>query len=307
MSQIDRMRVFLRVAELASFTAAAQSLGMPRASVSTAIQHLEAELGARLLHRTTRRVSLTQDGQVFRERAQDLLGDLDELTGLFQREGASLRGRLRVDMPLGAARDHVIPALPDFCAAHPELELELSSTDRLVDVVREGFDCVLRVGPRGDSSLIARTLGHYRVLTCASRGYVERHGAPRSPAELAGHRLVRYATSFGGPADDTLEYVDPGDGEARLVALAGSITVNNSDAYRSACLAGLGIIQVPAVGVREHLASGALVELLPEHRPPPMPVTLLYANRRHLPRRVRVFMEWLAEVLRPQMIEGGEG
>ena len=117
---------------------------MPRASVSTAIQHLEAELGARLLHRTTRRVSLTQDGQVFRERAQDLLGDLDELTGLFQREGASLRGRLRVDMPLGAARDHVIPALPDFCAAHPELELELSSTDRLVDVVREGFDTFVR-------------------------------------------------------------------------------------------------------------------------------------------------------------------
>jgi DNA-binding transcriptional LysR family regulator len=212
MSQIDRIRVFLRVAELSSFTAAGASLGLPKASVSTAISQLETELGARLLHRTTRKVSLTRDGQVFLERAQDLVADLDELTGLFQQEGTALRGRLRVDMPIGTACDVIIPRLPELLAEHPGLEIELSSTDRFVDVVREGFDCVLRVGVKPDSSLIARTLGHYRLINCASRGYVERFGTPRSIADLSEHRLVHYASTWGHPADG-FEYV--ADGEDR--------------------------------------------------------------------------------------------
>jgi DNA-binding transcriptional LysR family regulator len=304
MSQIDRMRVFLRVAELSSFTAAAESLGLPKASVSTAVQQLETELGARLLHRTTRRVSLTQDGQVFFDRAQDLVNDLDELTGLFQREGAALRGRLRVDMPVGSARDVIIPQLPEFLRQHPGLELELSSTDRFVDVVREGFDCVLRVGLRLDSSLIVRTIGHYRIVNCASRDYVKHHGLPQALDELGEHRLVHYVSTLGNPVDG-FEYVDPESGEERTIAMRGAITVNNSPAYSAACLAGLGIIQVPAIGVRAELESGELVELLPDFRPAPMPVSLLYPHRRHLPRRTRVFMDWIAELLQPHMIEGG--
>jgi DNA-binding transcriptional LysR family regulator len=296
------MRVFLRVAELSSFTAAAAALGLPKASVSTAIAQLETDLGARLLHRTTRKVSLTQDGQVFFERAQNLVADLDELTGLFQHDHAAVRGRLRVDMPVGTARDVIIPRLPELLAEHPGLEIELSSTDRFVDVVREGFDCVLRVGAKPDSSLIARTLGHYRLSNCASRSYVDRFGIPRSLAELSAHRLVRYASTWGHPADG-FEYVE--HGESRSIAMRGAITVNNSSAYLAACLAGLGIIQVPTVGVRAQLDSGELVELLSEHCPAPMPVALLYPNRRHLPQRARMFMDWVTELLRPHMIEGG--
>lgn len=302
MSQIERIRVFLRVAELSSFTAASASLGLPKASVSTAVQQLETELGARLLHRTTRKVSLTQDGQVFFDRAHDLVADLDELTGLFQREGTALRGRLRVDMPLGTAREVIIPRLPELLAEHPGLEIELSSTDRFVDVVREGFDCVLRIGVKSDSSMIARMLGHYRMINCASRGYVDRFGMPRSLAALAEHRLVHYAAAWGQPADG-FEYVD--QGENCSIAMRGAIAVNNSAAYVSACLAGFGIIQVPAVGVRALLESGELVELLPKHCPAPMPVALIYPNRRHLPRRARVFMDWVAELLRPHLMEGG--
>lgn len=301
MSEIERMRVFLRVAELSSFTAAASSLGMPKASVSTAVQQLETRLGTRLLHRTTRRVTLTQDGQLLFERAQELVRDLDDLTSLFQGEGEALRGRIRIDMPVGAARDVIIPALPELLAAHPELELELSSTDRLVDLVREGFDCVLRVGPRGEASAVARTIGHYRVISCASREYLARHGTPRSLAELVGHRLVHYASSFGGPPDG-FEYVDPDSGRVESIPLRGVITVNNSGAYSAACAAGLGIIQVPAVGVRSGLERGELVEILPAYRPAPLPVSLLYPDRRHLPRRVRVVMDWMAERLRPHLM-----
>ena len=299
MSQIDRMRVFLRVAELSSFTAAAASLGLPKASVSTAVQQLEAELGARLLHRTTRRVTLTQDGQVFFDRAQELLGHLDELTSTFQDEGAALRGRLRVDMPLATARDIIIPRLPEFLRQHPGIELELSSTDRLVDVVREGFDCVLRIGARVDSSLVVRKIGRYRVINCASREYVERCGLPLSIHDLAEHRLVHYVSTLGSPVDD-FDYIE--DGEERSVPMRGVVTVDNSGAYLAACLAGLGIIQVPAVGVLAQLESGLLVEVLPDFRPAPIPVSLLYPHRRHVPQRVRSFMDWVAEQLQPLLI-----
>ena len=302
MAVVDQIRVFLRVAELSSFTAAATSLGLAKASVSAAVQELEGQLGTRLLHRTTRRVSLTQDGELFLARAQDLVDDLDELTGLFSEEGGPLRGRLRVAVPIGVARDAIIPALPSLYAEHPQLEIELSVSDRYVDVVREGFDCVLRVGARADSSLIARPVGHYRMVHCASWGYLARFGTPRSPAELSGHRLIRYASTLGGPTGG-FDYLDPATGEERTVPLPGVITVDNSEAYVAACLAGLGIIQVPVVGVQRQLASGELIELLPDHPPAPLPVTLLYPARRNLPRRVRVFMDWLTALLRPRMAE----
>jgi DNA-binding transcriptional LysR family regulator len=168
MKSIDAMQVFVRVAELTSFTQAADSLGVPKASATTAVQQLEAELGTQLLHRTTRRVQMTQDGRQFYERCKDLLSDLDELQTMFQRSPHTLSGRLRVDMPNGVARHLVMPKLPEFLRAHPQLELELSSTDRRVDVIREGFDCVVRVGNVAESSLIARPLGAFEILSCAS-------------------------------------------------------------------------------------------------------------------------------------------
>lgn len=306
MSSLTGMQVFVRVAELASFTQAAASLGHPKASVSIAVQRLEAELGTRLLHRTTRRVQLTQDGQIFYERCKDLLADLDELHGLFRDDTTVLSGRLRVDMPVGVARDVVLPRLPEFLTAHPALELELSSTDRRVDVVREGFDCVLRVGVLQDSSLIAKPLGLYRMVNCASPRYIARYGQPRRINDLLRknpqHRLIHYSATLG-TRDSGFEYVDPDQPERVLsIDLPSAITVNNSDAYYGACVAGLGIIQVPEVGARAGLARGELVEILPRHRAAPMPVSLIYANRRQQPRRVQAFMHWLEALLRPHLL-----
>lgn len=295
---IDTLHVFVRVAELASFTQAAQSLGLPKASASMAVQRLEASLGARLFHRTTRRVQLTQDGQAFYERCRDLLADFDDMQTMFQPAPSGLRGRLRVDMPMRLAHDLVVPHLPDFLAAHPGLELELSSTDRRVDVVREGFDCVLRVGPLVDSSLIARPLGHLVMANLASPAYLARHGEPRTLADLAQHRLVHYATALGQRSPG-FEWQDA-QGQVHHVPMAGALTVSDSGAYTAACLAGLGIIQVPRHGSEAELLDGRLREVLPEFLPAPMPVHLLYPHRRQLARRVQVFMQWLAELLGPR-------
>lgn len=295
----ESLRIFARVAELASFSAAAEQLGLPRTSVSAAVREAEAELGTRLLHRTTRRVQLTQDGQVVYERALDLLADVDELRGLFQAEPAALRGRLRVDMPQTLACELVIPALPRFMAEHPALEIELSSVDRRVDLVREGFDCVLRVGHLADSSLIARPLGAYRMVNLASPAYLQAHGRPRKLADLGRHRLVHYVPTLGNKADG-FEHVDA-DGTVHTLAMDGALTVNTTAAYEAAALAGLGIVQVPEAGMRPHLQAGRLVEVLPKWRAAPLPVSIVYAHRRHLPQRVQVFMHWLAALITPRL------
>lgn len=304
MNQIEAIQIYLRVAELSSFTDAADSLGLPKANVSTAIQQLESYLGTRLLHRTTRRVQMTHDGQAFYERSKDLLADFDELKTLFNNTQNQLRGRLRVDMPTVLARELVIPKLPEFLREHPQLEIELSSTDRRVDIVREGFDCVLRVGSLVDSSLIARTIGEYQLINCASPDYLARFGVPQSLADLEHHQLIHYVPTLGGKSNGfeyreiTNEKSEPIE---KTIAMQGALAVNNVDAYTGACLAGLGIIQSPEPGMRDHIAAGRLVEILPDYRPAPMPVSLIYANRRHLPKRAQVFMTWLTELVKPRL------
>lgn len=295
MSPFDRMHIFVRVAELASFTQAAEALCIPKASASTAVQQLETQLGTRLLHRTTRRVQLTQDGQAYYERCKDLLADVDELQSMFQHpDGAGLKGRVRIDMSTGMARNVVVPRLPELLARHPGLEVELSSTERRVDVVREGFDCVLRTGAVVDSSLVARPLGLVRLVNCASPAYLRAHGTPRSLADLPGHRLVHFVNTLGARSAGFEAVVD---GALVLTPMQGALTVNNAEAYMAGCLAGLGLIQVPHLGVVDLLARGDLVEVLPQLAAPPMPLTLMYANRRNLPRRVRTVMDWLAQVV----------
>lgn len=300
MNQLDAMRVYLRVAELASFTEAADSLGLAKANVSSAVQQLEAMLGTRLLHRTTRRVQMTHDGQAFYERSKDLLADFDELNTLFNSQQRQLRGRLRVDMPTAMARDLVIPALPQFLREHQQLEIELSSTDRRVDIVREGFDCVVRVGALHDSSLVARPIGEYQLINCVSPSYISTYGLPKSLDDLANHKLVHYVSVLGGKSDG-FEYVDQATSTQKYIAMEGALIVNNADAYLGACLAGLGIIQVPEYGAtaRCYIENGALIEILPSFRAAPMPVSMLYANRRHLPKRVQVFMHWMIELIKP--------
>jgi DNA-binding transcriptional LysR family regulator len=296
------MQIYVRVAELASFTQTADIMGLPKASISTAVQQLESELGTRLLHRTTRRVQVTQDGQVFYERCKDLLADMEELQGLFRDDATALHGRLRVDMPIAVAREVVLPRLAEFMRAHPALEIELSSTDRRVDLVREGFDCVLRVGTVRDASLIARQLGYYRMINCASPAYLERFGMPQHPDDLAGHRIIHYVGTLGS-RDRGFEYVDRDDDRrVKFIEMKGALTVNNSESYYGACLAGLGIIQVPEPGTRAVVDKGELVEVMPRYRAAAMPVSLIYANRRHQPKRVQVFMNWLGELMKPRLI-----
>ena len=295
MDKIHAMQLFIRVAELESFSRAADSLGLPKGSVSRQIQALENGLGTQLLHRTTRRVSLTQDGMVYYERAKDLLANLDELDGLFLLDPASISGRLRVDMPVAIARNLVIPRLPQFLQQYPGIELELSSSDRLVDVIREGFDCVVRVGTLKDSGLIARPLGKLSVINCASPDYLTRFGYPETLDDLASHAVVHYALTLGSRPQG-FEYYD---GEStRWVKTGGILTVNSTETYHASALAGLGIIQVPRVGARDALRAKKLLEILPQYRPGPMPVSLIYPHRRNLSRRVRLFMEWLTELMK---------
>ncbi len=299
MDRLEPLRIFLRVAEHGSFTRAADSLGLPKASVSLAVQRLEAELGTQLLHRTTRRVHATDDGNRLAQRARDLLDAADEVAGLFRGDRRDLRGRLRVDMSSGIARHLVLPALPAFLAAHPHLEIELSGTDRRVDLVREGFDCVLRVGPLDDNTLVARPLGAVPIVNCASPAYVAAHGYPHSVQDLAAHRVVHYVSVLGQRAPG-FEYHDGRD--YRWLPMMGAVTVNNGDGYQAAALAGLGIIQAPRLGLQQALAAGTLVEVAADLQAEPMPVSLLYAQRRHLPLRVTVFMDWLAGLLQPHLL-----
>lgn len=292
MDHLQAMRVFIRVAELASFTRAAESLALPKASVSATVQRLEAELGTRLLHRTTRQVTLSADGELYYRRGKLLLDDFEDLRALFAPRTDRLRGRLRVDMPAPCARHLVLPHLPALLERHPELDIELSGTDHRVDPVAEGIDCVLRIGDIRAPGLVARPLGTLRQINCASPGYLRQHGTPTHLHDLARHALVRYQGS------DRFEYRDAG-GDLRHLAMAGQVSVHTTGDYQAAGLAGLGIIQVPRYGVLERLERGELVEILPDHAPPALPVTLLYAHRRHLPARCRMFMNWLEDLLRP--------
>ncbi|EPF12944.1 D-malate degradation protein R [Cedecea davisae] len=295
MDKIHAMQLFVRVAELESFTRAADTLGLPKGSVSRQIQALESTLGTRLLHRTTRRVQLTQDGMVYYERCRDLLANLDELDGLFQSDPASISGRLRVDMPVTLARGLIIPKLPGFLQQYPGIELELSSSDRMVDVVREGFDCVVRVGQLKDSGLVARPIGKFTMINCASPDYLSRFGYPENLDDLASHALVHYAQNLGSRPQGFEIWLDK---TTQWVKTGGLITVNSTETYQAACVAGLGIIQVPRVGVKAQLKNGSLVEILPQYRAEPMPISLLYPHRRNLSRRVHLFMEWLTEILK---------
>lgn len=303
MSFVSEMHIFARVAELSSFSQAAASLGMPKARVSTTVQQLEARLGARLLHRTTRKVELTHDGRAFYERCKDALTDIDELQSMFQAAG-ELRGRVRIDMTGAVARNAVFPRLPELLAAQPLLEIEIGGSERRVDLVREGYDFVLRSGEVVDPALIARPIAELIQVNCASPAYLRTHGQPERLEDLDRHLIVHYATSFGARPDG-FDYV--ADGEERTVAMRGALTVNNADSYQAACLAGLGIVQAPLIGVRDHLDTGRLVEVLPRHRARPLPLNLLYVSRRNLPQRVRYVMDWIAGIVGAYVAERHAG
>jgi DNA-binding transcriptional LysR family regulator len=294
MDRIDLLQVFVRVAEAGSFTRAADRLGLPRATISTAVQQLETRLGSRLLHRTTRRVGLTPDGEVMLERARALVADMEDMEQQFLPAHGQVSGRLKVDVPSRIARRLIAPALPGFFERHPAIELELGSSDRAVDLVLEGVDCALRVGPLASSSLVARPLGHFTLINCASPAYLTRHGTPRTPADLPQHMAVNYASPTSGRA---APWEWQRDGETASLRMRSQVAANNAETYIACALAGLGLIQIPAYDVREHLAAGELIEVLTDARAEPLPVQLVYPHRRNLSRRVQAFAGWLETLL----------
>jgi DNA-binding transcriptional LysR family regulator len=302
MHNLEPILIFIRVAETGSFTRAADSLGIQKGRASMAVRKLEEDVGVRLLHRTTRSVQLTEDGRAYHARARDLLANVDDLQSMFAKDRVALRGRLRVDLPTELARTTIIPALPEFMASHPELELEISSTDRQVDLVQEGFDCVLRIGPIGHETLIARRLGRLRMVNAASPIYMARHGIPQAleDLQLQKHRAIHYSRTLGAKPYGW-EYPEGSDGGYATLPLPGALHVNSVQTYEAAGLAGMGLIQAAYSGIRHHLESGTLVEVLPDFRPEPLDVSLVVAHRQNLSRRVRAFMGWIEEVLRPYL------
>ena len=288
MDRFDAMRVFTRVVERRSFTLAADDLGLPRSTVTDAVKQLEARLGVRLLERTTRQVNPTLDGEAYHRRCLSLIADVEEAEAAFG--GAKPKGLLRVDVHGTLARHFVMPRLPDFLAEYPGIELYMSEGDRLVDVIREGIDCVLRVGDLQDSDMIARRVAMLEEITCAAPAYIDRFGQPADVDALDGHIMVGFHSSASG-ALLPLEFVL--DRSVRKVALHTTVSVNGAESLVAAARLGLGLIQVPRYHVEADLKRGTLVAVLQDCPPSPTPVSLLYPRNRQLSPRVRVFIDWL--------------
>lgn len=295
MDRLESLRIFVRVVDCESFTKAAESMRVPRSTVSMAIKELEDRVGARLLSRTTRSVAPTHDGTAFYEHCQRLIADFDEVEGLFRASASQLRGHLKVSVPGRIGRLIIAPALPEFVAKYPGISLELGVTDRTVDLQAEGVDCVIRVGELADSNLIAKRVGDIAIVNCASRSYLEKFGTPRRVQDLQRHRAVAYVPpKSAGP--EPWEYATTNG--VRTVEVPAAIVVDNAEMLIASCLAGLGLIQVPSYDVRDHIKQGELVEVLPKHRPASMPIHVLYPHRRHLSGRLHVFIEWASQLLR---------
>lgn len=299
MDRIDQLNIFIRVAHSGGFTAAADQLGLPRPTVSLAIQQLESRLDTRLFHRTTRRVSLTREGEMLLERAINLVADSETLEQQFKLRTRGMEGRLKVDLPSRIARRYVAPALPRFFDRFPDIEIDLGSSDLPIDLVHEGIDLALRVGQIVSDSLVARPLGNFQMINCTSPAYLRRYGTPQSPADLPQHHTVHYALPNGGRA---VQWEWEEDGQLHAVAMNAQVSANTAETYIACCLAGLGLIQIPAFDVREHLLAGELVEVLMPWRAPSMPVQIVYPHRRSLSPRAQAFCDWMTALLEPHLV-----
>lgn len=295
MDRLDAMRVFTRVAERRSFTAAASDLGLPRSTVTEAVKQLEARLGVPLLARTTRRVGLTAEGAAYLTRCHRILADVEEAESAFS--GTVPAGKLRVEAHGTLARNFLMPRLPGFLARHPGITLTLSEGDRYVDPIREGVDCVIRVGPLADSDMTARQLTLLPEVTLATPAYLARHGTPAHPEDLldpaAGHRMVGFHSSATGGLLP-LEFRDAAG--PREITLPATLTVMAAESYFAAACAGLGLVQVPRYRAERHLRDGTLVEVLPAMPPAPSPVSALWPRAAQRAPRLRIFLDWLTEV-----------
>lgn len=289
MDRFDEMRVFARVVETRSFRRSAESLGLPPSTVSDVIKRLEARLQVRLLDRTTRVVAPTLDGEAWYRRCLDIIGRVEDAEAAFS--GVTAKGRLRVDVHGTLARHFLLPGLPAFLAAHPDLDLVLSEGDRLVDLIREGVDCVVRVTEPDDSDLIQRRLSQLPEAVVAAPEYLRRHGVPQTPDDLEGHRCIAFLSSKTGAPLDLAFTVN---GRAIERAVPSALITTGAETMVEAARCGLGLIQVPRYHLAGDLAAGRLVEILAEYAPDPSPVMALYPRDRQLSPRLRVFLDWLA-------------
>lgn len=290
MDRLQTIEIYVRVAQTLSFSRTAEQLQIPRSAVSQAVQQLEQQLRTRLLYRTTRKIQLTADGATYLAWAQQMLVEFDDVTQRLRAGSAAAKGKLRLSAPGRLVSQIIAPHLADFTQQYPEIELELLSSDRPVDLIKEGIDCVVRVGDMHDDSLILHPLGTLKQGTYASADYLARYGEPESPAGLSGHRAIRYLSQASGreipmlfAKADTFLPVD----------LPASVAVNCTESYIACCLAGLGLIQIPRFDAAPSLANGKLQEVLAAYPPPELAIAVLYPDRRYVSRRLRVFIDWM--------------
>lgn len=291
MDRLDRMRLFTRIVERGGFAAAAADLGLAPSTATAAIKALEADLGTRLLERTTRHVSPTLDGAAHYRRCLSILADVEEAEGAFR--SGQPRGLLRIDAPGLLTRAFLLPRLPAFLEQYPDLDLHLGQSDRLVNLLREGVDCVIRAGTPEDSGLILRRLGSLAEVTCASPLYLARHGMPATPDALAGHSMVGFLSSRSGEVMP-LEFTS--DAQVRTALLPSRVTANDATTAADLARLGFGLIQAPRYRFRADLAAGAMVEVLPDYPPPPMQLSAIYPRKWQLSPRLRVFLDWVAGI-----------
>ena len=293
MDRFDAMRVFARIVERRSFTKAADDLGLPRSSVTDAVKGLEVRLGVRLLQRTTRQVRPTLDGEAYYRRCVSLIADLEDAESAFV--GAKPSGLIRADVHGTQARYFLLPGLPRFREQYPDIRLHIGEAHQPLDMIREGFDCILRAGNLADSPLIRRRLATLDRGTFASPDYLRRHGTPRTPDELDGHEMIGFLAPDSG---EIAPLVFGAGGKVRQVTLPAMVTVTGPETNVAAACLGLGLIQVPRYRVVSELATGTLVEVLAEFPPSALPIHVLYSHTRQLSPRLRVFIDWMAEQFR---------
>ncbi|AWP34830.1 LysR family transcriptional regulator [Pantoea eucalypti] len=291
MDRIQAMQIFIRVAEAGSFVRAAETLSLPSSTVTSTIKNLEKYLQVRLLNRTTRRVSLTPEGLQYLAQCREILALIEHTEASLADSNRRPRGRLRVDMPGGIAHFIVLPNLKDFYRLYPDIYLMIGVSDRQVDLVQEGVDCVIRTGELTDSTLVARPLGRFRWLTCASPDYLREYGIPETPEALSQHRAIHY---FSGSGRRTNELRFIRGAEAFSVPVEGDTAVNETGLYIRLCLEGFGLAQLAENVISKNLQQGKLVEVLADWQPPSVPVTMLYPHQRFLSPAVRAFADWVA-------------
>ena len=295
MDKFSAMQAFVRVVESGNFTRAADLLGVPKPTVTRLVQDLEKALATQLLNRTTRKVTVTTDGAAYYEQASRLLEEVHQLEANLSRAQASPGGKLKVDLPSSLGLAVIIPALPEFCARYPDITLEVGISDRPVDLLSENVDCVVRGGAVTDQSLVARRIGEYQLMCCASPGYLQRHGVPQHPRELdtTQHRTIRFVLPHTGKLHSFNMHRD---GEVVLVGGNHQLSVNDSNAGVVAALAGLGVLPTLTFLVQDLISSGALEPLFPGWCTEVKPVYVVYPPNRHLSKKVRVFVDWIAEL-----------